>query len=87
MPLKTAINVLKIAQFDENLNTITLNVLLSVAWSDTRIRLESNKPNPRRMYLLKNSNYIMIYECSLRDRHSKGTFLSEDTDTFVITPM
>ena len=67
MTLKTAINVLKIAQFDENHNTITLNVLLSVAWSDTRIRLESNKPNP---YVFKHSNYIIIYEWSLRDRHS-----------------
>ena len=65
LPLKTAINVLKIAQFDENLNTITLNVLLSVAWSDTRIRLESNKPNP---YVFKDSDYIIIYEWSFRDR-------------------
>ena len=36
--LKTAVNVLKIAQFDENHNTITLNVLLSVIWNDTRLR-------------------------------------------------
>ena len=36
--LKTAVNVLKIAQFDESHNTITLNVLLSVIWNDTRLR-------------------------------------------------
>ena len=38
MPVTTAINVLKIAQLDENHNTITLNVLLSVIWNDTRLR-------------------------------------------------
>ena len=38
LPVKTAINVLKIAQFDENHNTVTLNVLLSVIWNDTRLR-------------------------------------------------
>ena len=38
LQVKTAINVLKIAQFDENHNTITLNILLSVIWNDTRLR-------------------------------------------------
>ena len=38
LQLKTAVNVLKIAQFDESHNTITLNVLLSVIWNDTRLR-------------------------------------------------
>ena len=36
--VNTAINVLKIAQFDENRNTITLNIILSVIWNDTRLR-------------------------------------------------
>ena len=38
LPVKTAINVLKIAHFDENYNTITLNIQLSVIWNDTRLR-------------------------------------------------
>ena len=43
--VNTAVNVFKIAQLDENFNTITLNVLLSVVWNDTRILLESNHQN------------------------------------------
>ena len=45
LAVQTEINVFKIAQLDENLNTITLNVLLSVVWNDTRIALESNNKN------------------------------------------
>jgi hypothetical protein len=46
-PLKvsTSVTVLKIAELDENKNTITLNVLLSVWWNDTRITIETNDPN------------------------------------------
>ena len=43
--VNTEVNVFKIAQLDENFNTITLNVLLSVIWNDTRIVLESNSQN------------------------------------------
>ena len=46
-PLKvsTSVTVLKIAELDENKNTITLNALLSVWWNDTRITLETNDLN------------------------------------------
>ena len=37
--------VFKISELDENENTITMNVLLSVVWNDTRITLETNDPN------------------------------------------
>ena len=37
LPVKTAINVLKIAQFDENQNTITLNI--PVIWKPTSAQL------------------------------------------------
>ena len=42
MSVSSSITVLKIAEMDENQNTITLNVLLSVVWNDTRLTLESN---------------------------------------------
>ena len=46
-PLKilTSVTVFKIAELDENKNTITLNALLSVWWNDTRITLETNDLN------------------------------------------
>ena len=46
-PLKvsTSVTVFKIAELDENKNTITLNALLSVWWNDTRITLETNELN------------------------------------------
>jgi hypothetical protein len=46
-PLKvlTSVTVFKIAELDENKNTITLNALLSVWWNDTRVTLETNHLN------------------------------------------
>ena len=45
MSLSSSLTVFKIAELDENQNTITLNILLSVVWNDTRVTLESNDPN------------------------------------------
>ena len=45
MILKSSITVYKIAELNEEENTITLNFLLSVVWYDTRLSLESNNPN------------------------------------------
>jgi hypothetical protein len=45
MSIKSSITMLKIAELDQNKNTITLNVLLSIFWNDTRITIESNTPN------------------------------------------
>ena len=43
--LITKLTVYKIAELDENKNTITINFVLSVIWKDTRLTLESNNPN------------------------------------------
>ena len=45
LKVSTSVTVLKIAELDENKNTITLNALLSVWWNDTRITLETNDLN------------------------------------------
>ena len=45
MIIKSSVTMLKIAELDQNKNTITLNVLLSIWWNDTRITIESNAPN------------------------------------------
>ena len=45
MSIKSSVTMLKIAELDQNKNTITLNVLLSIWWNDTRITIESNTPN------------------------------------------
>ena len=45
MILKSSVSVYKIADFNEEENTITLNFLLSVVWYDTRLSLESNNLN------------------------------------------
>ena len=45
MSIKSSVTMLKIAELDQNKNTITLNVLLSIFWNDTRITIESNTPN------------------------------------------
>ena len=39
--IEASINVYKIANFDDQENTITMNFLLSTIWHDTRIALES----------------------------------------------
>ena len=43
--LKSKLNVLDAADFDENESTITLNLLFTIIWTDVRLKLESNKPN------------------------------------------
>ena len=45
MSIKSSVTMLKIAELDQNKNTITLNVLLSIWLNDTRITIESNTPN------------------------------------------
>ena len=45
MILKSSVTVHKIAELNEEENTISLNFLLSVVWYDTRLSLESNNPN------------------------------------------
>ena len=45
LTLKSKLNVLDAADFDENESTITLNLLFTILWTDVRLRLESNKPN------------------------------------------
>ena len=45
MSIKSSVTMLKIAELDQNKNTIALNVLLSIWWNDTRITIESNAPN------------------------------------------
>ena len=45
MSIKSSVTMLKIAELDQNKNTITLNILLSIFWNDTRITIESNTPN------------------------------------------
>ena len=41
----SSVTVFKIAELDENQNTLTLNLLLSIIWNDTRLTLETNDPN------------------------------------------
>ena len=45
MILKSSVTIYKIAELNEEENTITLNFLLAVKWYDTRLSLESNDPN------------------------------------------
>jgi hypothetical protein len=45
MKMVSSVTTFKIAELDENQNTITLNLLLSVMWNDTRITLETDNPN------------------------------------------
>ena len=45
MKMISSVTVFKIAELDENKNTITLNALLSVWWNDTRVTLETNHLN------------------------------------------
>ena len=41
----SSVTTFKIAELDENQNTITLNLLISALWNDTRITLETDDPN------------------------------------------
>ena len=45
MKMISSVTVFKIAELDENKNTITLNALLSVWWNDTRVTLKTNDLN------------------------------------------
>ena len=52
VPLSSIINVLDVADFDENESKITLNLLLTIGWPDHRIKLESNNPTEYDTYIL-----------------------------------
>ena len=43
--LYPSVTVFKISEIDEQHNTITMNVLISAVWNDTRVTLETNDPN------------------------------------------
>ena len=43
--LAASVTVFKISELDENQHTISINLLLSVWWYDTRLTIESNNPN------------------------------------------
>ena len=45
MKVWSSVTVIKIAELDEDKNTITLNILLSTWWYDTRVTIESSHPN------------------------------------------
>jgi hypothetical protein len=45
MKLISSVTVFTISEVDEHQNTITLNLLLSVVWNDTRLTSETNDPN------------------------------------------
>ena len=45
MKVWSSVTIFRIAELDEDQNTITLNVLLSVWWYDSRIQIESQHPN------------------------------------------
>ena len=45
MELAPVVNLVSIAEFDENHSTILLNLVVTLYWKDTRIALKSNKPD------------------------------------------
>ena len=45
MELVPVVNLVSIAEFDENHSTILLNLVVTLYWKDTRIALKSNKPD------------------------------------------
>ena len=47
LEMRSSVTVFKIAELDEDQDTITLDLLLSVSWNDTRLTLETNDPNER----------------------------------------
>ena len=49
-------SVFKIAEIDPDQSTITLNLLLSIVWNDTRLTVESNDPNEYVTYKNKASS-------------------------------
>ena len=62
MILKSSVTVYKIAELNEEENTITLNFLLSVVWYDTRLSLESNNPNKSiKWYAVNEFDQLQIF--------------------------
>ena len=45
MELVPVVNLVSIAEFDEDHSTILLNLVVTLYWKDTRIALKSNKPD------------------------------------------
>ena len=45
MVLYPSVTIFKISELDEEHNTITMNVLISAVWNDTRVTLETNDLN------------------------------------------
>ena len=45
MELLSSVTVFAISELDEQQNTVTLNLLLSAVWNDTRVTIETNDPN------------------------------------------
>ena len=54
--LLSSVSVFKIAEIDPDQSTITLNLLLSIVWNDTRLTVESNDPNEYVTYKNKASS-------------------------------
>ena len=44
MILNTSINLVSIAEFDDDDSTILLNLVVTISWNDTRVTLKSNNP-------------------------------------------
>ena len=45
LTVRSSITLLDIADFNENKNTITIDLLLSIIWFDVTMTLEANNPN------------------------------------------
>ena len=66
MILKSSVTVYKIAEFNEEENTITIDFLLSVIWHDTRLSLESIDPNQSmRWYAVNEFDQTQIFTPTL----------------------
>ena len=66
MVLNSYLTVYKIAELNEEENTISLNFLLSVVWYDTRLTLESNNPNKSiKWYAVNEFDQLQIFTPTL----------------------
>ena len=66
MILKSSVTVYKIAEFNEEENTITIDFLLSAIWHDTRLSLESINPNQSmRWYAVNEFDQTQIFTPTL----------------------
>ena len=64
--IKPSVIVYKIADLDDQENTISLNFLLSIVWHDPRIGLEDNNPNKsNRWYEVNELDQAMIFTPTL----------------------